>query len=179
MWHFPPMPGLKPGWNAGTTVSSFYDPMIAKLIVHGSSREAALAKMQAALGRTRLAGIETNLRWLRDVAQSTEFLSGKVSHPFAGNDRLSSAQHHGTFGWCGEHDTGLSGSHRTVEHRRPAFRADGRPSVPAGQSVARQSARTLPGWKSPPTGPTLEFNAGTRICLTGAGLCRDAGWQTR
>ncbi|RZM02246.1 MAG: urea carboxylase, partial [Sphingomonas sp.] len=65
--------------EGGTRVSPFYDPMIAKLIVHGADRAAAVAKLQVALDATRLAGIETNLRWLRDVARSEDLVSGDVS----------------------------------------------------------------------------------------------------
>ena len=65
--------------ESGTKVSPFYDPMVAKLIVHGENRAAAVVAMQAALDETRLSGIETNLRWLRDVAHSEDFVSGEVS----------------------------------------------------------------------------------------------------
>lgn len=63
---------------AGTTVSTWYDPMLAKLIVHAESREAAVAAMQDALDRSRIDGFETNLRWLRDVVRSPAFTSGEV-----------------------------------------------------------------------------------------------------
>ena len=53
---------------AGSTVSTWYDPMLAKLIVHAPTREFAVAAMQDALGQSRIDGIETNLRWLRDVS---------------------------------------------------------------------------------------------------------------
>ncbi|MCA6327225.1 biotin carboxylase N-terminal domain-containing protein, partial [Phenylobacterium sp.] len=67
-------------WVApGAEITSHYDPMIAKLIVRAGSREAAVGAMQAALDATRLAGIETNLDWLRTVARSAPFVTGEVS----------------------------------------------------------------------------------------------------
>ncbi len=47
--------------ESGTDVSPFYDPMIAKIITTGTSREEALAKLKASLAATKVAGIETNL----------------------------------------------------------------------------------------------------------------------
>ena len=64
--------------STGTEVSAFYDPMIAKLIVHAENREAALAKMQQALSETRLHGIATNLDYLRQIVATEAFRSGKV-----------------------------------------------------------------------------------------------------
>ena len=64
---------------AGSEVSAFYDPMLAKLITRGATRDAAIAAMQAALDASRIDGIETNLRWLRAVVRHEGFTSGAVS----------------------------------------------------------------------------------------------------
>lgn len=62
------------GWiSTGTEVSAFYDPMIAKLIVHGKDRENAIGQLQSALNHTRLHGISTNLQYLRQIINSPEF----------------------------------------------------------------------------------------------------------
>lgn len=66
------------GVTTGSEVTAFYDPMIAKLIVHAPTREAALAKLQAALNATRLHGITTNLDYLRQITASEEFQTGKA-----------------------------------------------------------------------------------------------------
>ncbi|MGY2289515.1 urea carboxylase [Pseudomonas sp. SDO528_S397] len=67
------------GWvSTGTEVSAFYDPMIAKLIVHADDREQAIAKLQAALGATRLQGIASNLDYLRQIVAEPRFLAGQV-----------------------------------------------------------------------------------------------------
>ncbi len=68
------------GWIAtGTEVTPFYDPMLAKIIVHGASRAEAIAKLGAALAATHVSGIETNLDYLRAIAGSDLFASGKVA----------------------------------------------------------------------------------------------------
>jgi urea carboxylase len=70
--------------KSGTTVTSFYDPMIAKIIVHGQDRAEALAKLDAALAATAIDGTETNLRYLRAVVHTPEFVSGKITTAFLG-----------------------------------------------------------------------------------------------
>ncbi len=62
----------------GSEVPPHYDPMIAKLIVTGTDRADAVAKLQAALAATKLAGIETNLRWLRAIVASDTFAQGRI-----------------------------------------------------------------------------------------------------
>ncbi|WP_370652536.1 urea carboxylase [Aquabacterium sp.] len=64
--------------DTGTDVPPHYDPMIGKLIVTADTREEAVAKLQQALMDTRLAGIETNLRYLRAVTTSQVFAQGQV-----------------------------------------------------------------------------------------------------
>ena len=68
------------GWvDTGTVVSPHYDPMIAKVIVHGNDRTDALEKMQTALAQTRLSGIATNLDYLRQILRDDNVIAGKVS----------------------------------------------------------------------------------------------------
>ncbi len=65
--------------STGTEVSPYYDPMIAKIIVHGTDRADAIKKMQAALNETRMAGIATNLDYLRQIIASDFFGIGDVA----------------------------------------------------------------------------------------------------
>ncbi|MCH8497332.1 MAG: urea carboxylase [Marinobacter sp.] len=65
--------------ETGTQVSALFDPMIAKLIVHGKDRADALAKLRDALDNTRLLGIATNLDYLRQVVAQEDFARGIVS----------------------------------------------------------------------------------------------------
>ncbi|GAB6843476.1 urea carboxylase [Methylorubrum rhodinum] len=68
------------GWIAtGTEVTPFYDPMLAKIIVTGDDRPAAIAALKAALAETAVSGIETNLDYLRTIAASDLFASGRVA----------------------------------------------------------------------------------------------------
>jgi len=66
------------GVGAGDSVSPFYDPMIAKLIVHGHTREEALARMDAALARVHIAGVATNVQFLRHVITTPAFVSAAL-----------------------------------------------------------------------------------------------------
>ena len=65
--------------SAGTEVSAFYDPLLAKLIVKGRDRSDVLRKAGCALQKTRISGFETNLRLLRDVLGIEAFRTGNVS----------------------------------------------------------------------------------------------------
>jgi urea carboxylase len=65
--------------EAGAEVTPFYDPMLAKIIVHGADRAGALMQLRDALAATRLAGIETNLEYLRQVAAAESFTTGGIT----------------------------------------------------------------------------------------------------
>ena len=66
------------GVREGDAISPFYDSMVAKLIVHGATRAEALAKMDAALARTRIVGLATNVQFLRHVVRSDAFATAKL-----------------------------------------------------------------------------------------------------
>lgn len=66
------------GFVAGDEVSSHYDPMIAKLIVQGPTREAAIQKLRAALEEYEVAGPITNIEFLKRICVSSDFISGNV-----------------------------------------------------------------------------------------------------
>ena len=61
------------GVREGDTISPFYDSMVAKLIVHGQSRDEALALLDNALAQTRIVGLNTNVQFLRYVVRSPSF----------------------------------------------------------------------------------------------------------
>jgi urea carboxylase len=66
------------GWvDTGTEVSAYYDPMLAKVIAHGNSREAARLKLEAALSASRLDGIETNLPYLVSILGQAQYVAGQ------------------------------------------------------------------------------------------------------
>ena len=66
------------GVRSGDTISPFYDPMIAKVIVHGPTRDVALARLRQALSRTEVAGTVTNLTFLGALAGHEGFRKGEV-----------------------------------------------------------------------------------------------------
>ena len=55
------------GVRQGDSISPFYDSMVAKLIVHGKTRQEALARLDAALAQTHIVGLQTNVQFLRYV----------------------------------------------------------------------------------------------------------------
>src|SRR5436190_24253592 len=59
--HFAPSARVETWIERGTEVSAFYDPLLAKIIVRGSDRADALARLDSALADTRLHGLDTNL----------------------------------------------------------------------------------------------------------------------
>ncbi len=65
--------------ETGTEVTSFYDPMLAKIIVAADDRPSAIEKLRTALAGTSVTGIETNLQYLRAIAASDLLASGKVA----------------------------------------------------------------------------------------------------
>lgn len=59
-------------------VTPHYDAMLAKVIVHGDSREAALAQLESALGRTLIAGLRTNTMFLAGILRMPDFRAGRM-----------------------------------------------------------------------------------------------------
>ncbi|SDI27536.1 3-methylcrotonyl-CoA carboxylase alpha subunit [Variovorax sp. OV700] len=61
------------GVREGGEISPFYDSMIAKLIVHGSTRAEALARLDAALAQVQIVGVSTNVQFLRGILATESF----------------------------------------------------------------------------------------------------------
>ena len=66
------------GVREGDAISPFYDSMVAKLIVHGKTRQEALARLDAALAQTHIVGLNTNVQFLRYVLQSESFAKANL-----------------------------------------------------------------------------------------------------
>jgi 3-methylcrotonyl-CoA carboxylase alpha subunit len=66
------------GVREGDTISPYYDSMIAKLIVHGATREQALARMDEALANTHIVGLNTNVQFLRYVVRTDSFAQANL-----------------------------------------------------------------------------------------------------
>lgn len=153
--------------ETGTEVSPYYDPMIAKLIVHGKDREDVLYKLQEALDATSLAGIATNLDYLRKVIKADFFRKGEVSTGTLAHFKYQSPVLEvikpGTYttvqdfpGRIGYWDIGVPPS-GPMDHF--AFRLANRIVGNEASSAAIESTII---------GPTIRFHAPTVIAITGA-----------
>lgn len=91
----PPGVRMDTGVEAGDAVSIHYDPMVAKLIVHGASRHEALQKLSSALSGSMIAGLVTNQEFLGNIARHPAFIAGDVDTGFIArfNDDLLPANY--------------------------------------------------------------------------------------
>ncbi|HKD09785.1 MAG TPA: 5-oxoprolinase/urea amidolyase family protein [Bryobacteraceae bacterium] len=151
----------------GTEVTPYYDPLLAKIIVRAENREQAIAKMRAALADATLAGIETNLDYLRQILNAEEFARGGVATSFLN-----------TFHPASRTVEVLEGGTMTAVQDYPGrvgyWHVGVPPSGPMDSLSFRTGNRLLgnaegaPGLECAVTGPTLRFNCATRISVTGA-----------
>ncbi|MGD0491934.1 MAG: urea carboxylase [Steroidobacteraceae bacterium] len=153
--------------EAGTTVTPHYDPLLAKIIVSGADRAAAVAALRRALAATRIDGIESNLQYLRTFVATEAFAAGGLTtralegfayaartlEVLSAGTQTTVQDHPGRLGyWC----VGVPPS-GPMDHWsfRLANRAVGNPPDAAALEITM-------------AGPTLKFNADAVICLTGA-----------
>jgi acetyl-CoA carboxylase biotin carboxylase subunit len=92
LWHAPGGPGVRVDSHVYTNyfVPPNYDSMIGKIIVHGDTREQALARMRIALSETVVEGIQTNIPLHRELMVDSQFMAGGTSI-------------HYLEGWLGQH----------------------------------------------------------------------------
>jgi acetyl-CoA carboxylase, biotin carboxylase subunit len=78
VWQEPEGEGVRvdAGYAAGTTVTPYYDPLLAKLCVWGNDREQALERARAAVADFRIAGPKTNLAFFTELLAEPDFVSG-------------------------------------------------------------------------------------------------------
>lgn len=155
--------------ETGTEVSPFYDPLLAKLIVWGRNRDEAIALLQSSLKESEIAGIETNLDYLRQVVNHSSFTQAQINTRFLNcfnyQPRTIDILDPGTYttiqdypGRIGYWDIGVP------------------PSGPMDNLAFRLGNRILgnpesaAGLECTVLGPTLLFNCDTVICLTGAAM---------
>jgi acetyl-CoA carboxylase, biotin carboxylase subunit len=88
-WEEPSGPGVRvdAGYAAGNVVTPHYDPLLAKLITHGSDRQEALARMRAAVAEFVITGPKTNLAFHAELLDSDEFASGRYDTGIVGRLR--------------------------------------------------------------------------------------------
>ncbi|PSB17742.1 urea carboxylase [Phormidesmis priestleyi ULC007] len=153
--------------DRGTEITPFYDPLIAKVIVHGDSREDTIEQLKSALDECQIAGLECNLDYLRQILDNETYNTGDISTRFLESFHYTPSTidvlEPGTFstiqdypGRTGYWDVGVppSGPMDSL-----AFRF-------ANQLVGNSSDAA--GLEFTVSGPTLRFNTDAVICLTGA-----------
>ncbi len=153
--------------EAGSVVSAWYDPMIAKLIAHAPTRKGAIEALQSALDDSRVDGIETNLRWLREVVRDPDFVSGRVGTKLLEGIEYAPRSVRVISG-------GTATSVQDWPGREGLWAVGVPPSGPMDDLSFRLGNRMLgnpegtAGLEVTFTGPTLQFTSAARICLTGA-----------
>ncbi|WP_432188733.1 5-oxoprolinase/urea amidolyase family protein [Streptomyces sp. Tue6028] len=156
------------GWvETGTEVTTSYDPMLAKVIARGPDRAQALRRLDEALARTRIDGIETNLGLVRAAlaepsfraaAHSTATLAG-VTDPTPRIEVVSGGTLTTLQDWPG---------------RTGHWQVGVPPSGPMDDLSFRLGNRALgnhegaPGLECTLRGPSLRFTHATTVCVTGA-----------
>ncbi len=153
--------------EAGSAVSPYYDPLLAKVIVKGRDRAEALTALRRALDETRLHGIETNLEFLRAVAASPAFAEGSIT-----------TRHLSGFAYPSLTVDVLSPGAQTTVQDYPGrigyWDVGVPPSGPMDPLAFRLANRLLgnpedsPGLEITVSGPSLRFNAACVISLAGA-----------
>jgi 3-methylcrotonyl-CoA carboxylase alpha subunit len=73
---------LEQGFTEGAQIGVFYDPMIAKLVVHGRDRTEALRMLRRGLEDYKVVGVSTNIEFLRTLAGNEAFIAGDVETGF-------------------------------------------------------------------------------------------------
>ncbi|MDX2603357.1 5-oxoprolinase/urea amidolyase family protein [Streptomyces caniscabiei] len=162
-------PGVRvDGWaETGTEVTTSYDPLLAKIVAYGSDRAHALRRLDEALARTRVDGIETNLGQLRaaladpDVRRATHSTAtlAAVTDPTRRIEVLSGGTLTTVQDWPG---------------RTGHWQVGVPPSGPMDDLSFRLGNRALgnpegaPGLECTLQGPSLRFTHATTVCVTGA-----------
>ncbi len=151
----------------GVEVTPYYDPMLAKIIVHGANRAQAIGKLQAVLESTALHGIETNLDYLQQILREPVFRDGLQTTRFLGG--LHYLAH--------TIDVIEPGVQTTVQDYpgRLGYWHIGVPPSGPMDSLAFRLANRLAGNAEEVaaleitfTGPTLRFNCDSVIAISGA-----------
>jgi acetyl/propionyl-CoA carboxylase alpha subunit len=83
-WHIPPVEGLRvdSGVESGSEVGIHYDPMLAKIITSGETRDIALQRMRRALRSLSVQGLTTNREFLLRVLDHPAFIAGEIDTHF-------------------------------------------------------------------------------------------------
>jgi urea carboxylase len=153
--------------ESDTEITPFYDPMLAKIIVRGDDRAAALSQLREALTKTRVAGIETNLAYLRQVCDDPEFATGGITTSFLGSFEYRRRA-------IEVIDPGTQTTIQDFPGRLGYWHIGVPPSGPMDSLAFRLANRLVgnadsaAGIEIAVTGPSLRFECDTAIAITGA-----------
>jgi acetyl-CoA carboxylase biotin carboxylase subunit len=123
------------GIYAGYTVPRFYDTLLAKLVVWGADRDAALDRILRALGEYRVGGVRTTIPVLRGVIESPEFRSGHLSTALLDTLMPRMCAEHGRHRAVAVIAAVLEAS-RATERERPPAPVEGAPLWRLGERLA-------------------------------------------
>jgi 3-methylcrotonyl-CoA carboxylase alpha subunit len=117
------------GVETGSDITAYYDPMIAKLIAHGATREQALSRLAGALESTVVAGPRSNVAFLSALCRAKEFRAGAVDTGFI--ERSAAAL--GLVPQGLDHAAAATGAAKLIERDRERIvrNLDRAPDVPA------------------------------------------------
>ncbi|MER5912953.1 5-oxoprolinase/urea amidolyase family protein [Streptomyces sp. NPDC001982] len=156
------------GWvETGTEVTTSYDPMLAKVIAHGTDRADALRRLDEALARTRVDGIETNLGLVRAALAQPEFRTAAhstatladVTDPTPRIEVVSGGTLTTVQDWPGRTGHWQVGVPPCGPMDDLSFRLGNR---------ALGNPEDAPGLECTLQGPSLRFTHATTVCVTGA-----------
>lgn len=163
---FDPQSRVETWVETGSNVSSFYDPMIAKIIVTATDREQAIAAMQNSLSNTEIAGIETNLEYLQEIISGEVFQKGTQTTRFLNH-----------FEWKTQKIEVLQAGIQTAVQDvtgRLGYWDVGVPPSGAMDALSLNVANQLlgnafnsSGLECTLLGPTLKFHCDSQIAITG------------
>ena len=155
--------------ETGSNVSSFYDPMIAKIIVTADDRASAIQAMTDTLAKTSVAGIETNLEYLQNIIDCDVFKAGTQTTRFLN-----------TFEWKTQKievlQAGIQTAVQDVTGRLGYWDVGVPPSGaidPLSLNVANQllgNAYNTAGLECTLQGPSLKFHCDSQIVLAGGDM---------
>jgi urea carboxylase len=155
-------------WIAqGLEVSAEYDPLLAKFITHGATREEALQKLVQALLQTKIGGIQTNLHYLLCICMSDAFKKGEFSTRFLEDFDYTSLMIEVV-------EAGMDTAIQDYPGRTTGWMIGIPPSGPMDDLAFRMANRlagnleSAAGLEMTLRGPTLKFYCDTVIAITGA-----------
>lgn len=155
--------------ESGIEIPAWFDPMLAKVIVHADDRTAALQRLQQALNATTLYGCETNLSYLQALLSDQKVLAGEVTTRYLNSFAFTPARI----------DVLQGGTQSTLQEavgRRGYWHVGVPPSGPFDGYSLRLGNRLLgnpddaAGIEITLQGPQLQFSRDTRIVLCGADI---------